>query len=133
MTVSPSAAPSVGPEVRARICPLCEAHCGTLVTIDRESRAILGVRGDPEDPFSQGYICPKAYAIKELHHDPDVIKQPLIKRNGRFVEVSWSEALDFAADRLKAIQAEHGPDSVGFYIGNPPCKKDQRRHLQSGC
>lgn len=102
-----------------RICPLCEAHCGTLVTIDPASRAIVGVRGDPDDPFSHGYICPKAYSMKELHHDPNVIKQPLIKRNGKFEEATWSEALDFAADRLKGIRADHGPNSVGFYIGNP--------------
>src|SRR3546814_943190 len=70
-------------------------------------------------PFSQGYICPKAYAIKELHHDPDVLKTPLIKRNGRFEQGSWEEALDYTAQRLKEIQAEHGADSVGFYIGNP--------------
>tara|TARA_R110000772_G_scaffold31812_11_gene78237 strand:- start:9368 stop:11641 length:2274 start_codon:yes stop_codon:yes gene_type:complete len=105
--------------VHCRICPFCEAHCGTLVTVDRQNEAIVGVKGDPDDPFSRGYICPKAYALKELHHDPDVIKTPLIKRNGRFEEASWEEALDYTADRLKDIQARHGADSVGFYIGNP--------------
>lgn len=108
-----------GTSVHCRICPFCEAHCGTLVTVDPVHGAITGVRGDPDDPFSRGYICPKAYAIKELHHDPDVLKTPLIKRNGRFEEASWEEALDYTASRLKEIQANHGADSVGFYIGNP--------------
>jgi anaerobic selenocysteine-containing dehydrogenase len=102
-----------------RICPLCEAHCGTLVTANLATRAITGVRGDPDDPFSRGYICPKAYAIKELHHDPDVIKTPLIKRNGVFEEASWDEALDYTVARLKAVQEKHGRESIGFYIGNP--------------
>lgn len=105
--------------VHARICPLCEAHCGMLVTIDKPGRNILGVRGDPDDPFSRGYICPKAYSVKELHHDPDVIKRPLLKRDGRFHEIGWDEALDYAAERLKAVQDRHGKNAVGFYIGNP--------------
>ena len=102
-----------------RICPLCEAHCGTLVSADVKTGTITGVRGDPNDPFSRGYICPKAYAMKELHHDPDVITTPLIKRNGRFEQASWEEALDYTVARLKAVQDKHGRESIGFYIGNP--------------
>ena len=102
-----------------RDCPLCEAHCGTLVTIDPALQEIVSIRGDPDDPFSCGYICPKAYAMKELHRDPDVIRTPLIKRDGVFVETSWSEALDYTAQRLQEIRSAHGPDSIGLYIGNP--------------
>ena len=102
-----------------RICPFCEAHCGTLVTANVASGAITGVRGDPDDPFSRGYICPKAFALKELHHDPDVIKTPLIKRNGCFEPATWDEALDYTAARLKQVQDKHGKESIGFYIGNP--------------
>lgn len=118
-TASPQVGDATNASVHCRICPFCEAHCGTLVTVDKASRTILGVRGDPDDPFSRGYICPKAYAIKELHHDPNVLKTPLIKRNGVFEEASWEEALDYAAQRIGEIQRQHGPDSVGFYIGNP--------------
>src|SRR3546814_20916965 len=95
----PEQAVNSGTSVQCRICPFCEAHCGTLVTIESETKTIVGVRGDPDDPFSQGYICPKAYAIKELHHDPDVLKTPLIKRNGRFEQASWEEALDYTAQQ----------------------------------
>jgi anaerobic selenocysteine-containing dehydrogenase len=102
-----------------RICPFCEAHCGTLVTADVAKGVITGVRGDPDDPFSRGYICPKAFAMKELHDDPDVIKTPLIKRNGRFEPASWDEALDYTAARLQEVQAKHGKEAIGFYIGNP--------------
>ena len=102
-----------------RDCPLCEAHCGTLVTIDKARREIVAIRGDPDDPFSRGYICPKAYSMKELHRDPNVIRTPLIKRNGVFVETSWSEALDYTAQRLQEIRSARGLDSIGLYIGNP--------------
>jgi anaerobic selenocysteine-containing dehydrogenase len=52
-----------------RVCPFCEATCGLAVEV--EGDAIVGVRGDRDDPFSRGYICPKAYGLKELYHDPE--------------------------------------------------------------
>lgn len=119
MTKASATAQFLDLTTHSRICPLCEAHCGTLVTADVASGTIAGVRGDPDDPFSRGYICPKAYAMKELHHDPDIITTPLIKRNGRFEPASWEEALDYTVARLKAVQTEHGREAIGFYIGNP--------------
>ena len=105
------------PEVHYRICPFCEQNCGTEVTIDRASNSILTVRGDKSDPLSKGYICPKAYALKDLHHDPEVLSGPLIKRNGRFEAASWEEALDFTARRLIEVQREHGPNAIATYFG----------------
>ena len=43
-----------------RNCHLCEAHCGVALEVDRETHQVLSVRGDENDPFSEGYICPKA-------------------------------------------------------------------------
>lgn len=103
--------------VHRRICPFCEQNCATLVTVDHATGQVLGVRGDKDDPLSKGFICPKAYAVKDLHHDPDVLTGPVIKRDGRFVPASWDEALDFAAERIRAIQAEHGNDALGFFFG----------------
>ena len=103
--------------IHPRICPFCEQNCATLVTVDHATRQVLEVRGDKDDPLSKGFICPKVAAIKDLHGDPDVLKTPLIKRNGRFEEASWDEALDFAADRIQAIQRDHGRDALGFFFG----------------
>ncbi len=57
-------------ELHYRICPFCEQNCGTEVTIDRASDSVVTVRGDKADPLSKGFICPKAYALKDLlrHH-----------------------------------------------------------------
>ena len=52
-----------------RICPLCEAACG--LRIETEGAQVIRIRGAEDDPFSQGYICPKAIALKDLHEDPD--------------------------------------------------------------
>src|SRR4029079_2877830 len=67
-----------------RVCPFCEATCGLAVECEADS--IVTVRGDKEDPFSRGYICPKAYGLKELYHDPDRLRRP-----GRGTPAGWGE------------------------------------------
>jgi len=60
-----------------RTCPLCEATCGLEITV--EAGEVTGIRGDADDVFSHGFICPKGYAVKSLHQDPDRITTPLIR------------------------------------------------------
>jgi anaerobic selenocysteine-containing dehydrogenase len=98
-------------------CPLCEATCGILV--DHEGPKIHGVRGDRDDPFSRGYICPKAAALVDLHDDPDRLRAPLVREGGDFREASWDEALARAADGLGEVRRKHGRDAVALYYGNP--------------
>jgi anaerobic selenocysteine-containing dehydrogenase len=78
-------------------CNLCEALCGLQVTV--ESGAVLEVRGDPEDPFSKGHVCPKGPALKELFHDPDRLRTPLRRTASGFEPIGWDEALEEAAGR----------------------------------
>jgi anaerobic selenocysteine-containing dehydrogenase len=96
---------------------LCEAACGILVKT--EGDRIQSVRGDPDDPFSRGYICPKAAALVDLHHDPDRLRAPLVRDGSRWQEVSWREAFDRAAAGLTDIRNRHGRDAVAIYYGNP--------------
>lgn len=100
-----------------RICPLCEAACG--LRIDTEAGRVTRIRGAEDDPFSRGYLCPKAVALKDLHEDPDRLRRPLVKRGGRFVEVGWEEALAEVEARLLPLRAQHGADSVALLLGNP--------------
>lgn len=105
--------------VHYRSCPFCEAACGTKVTADHETRLVLDVRGDPDDPFSKGFVCPKSYALTELHADPDRLRKPLRRKGRDFEEIGWDEAIEEAGDRLRAIQQRHGQHSVAYYFGNP--------------
>ena len=98
-------------------CPLCEATCGILV--DVEDGQVRSIRGDHDDPFSRGYVCPKATALADLHHDPDRIRTPLIREGSRWREVSWEDALDRAADGLARTRRQYGRDAVAIYYGNP--------------
>ncbi len=100
-----------------RTCHLCEAMCG--IAIDLVGERIVAIRGDKDDPFSQGHICPKAVALQDVHEDPDRLRQPLRRTASGWEEVSWDAALDEAAARLAAVQRAHGRSAVAFYQGNP--------------
>lgn len=101
-----------------RICPLCEATCGLTLTIDGSQ--VLAVRGDADDVFSRGYICPKGVALGELHADPRRLTGPLVRGDdGELRPATWEQAFDLIRDRLGTILLEHGPQSVGLFLGNP--------------
>jgi len=103
--------------VHYRSCTLCEATCG--VAIETDGDRVVSVRGDDADPFSRGYICPKAAALADLHHDPDRLRRPLIRDGASWREAGWDEALDLCAARLRDVQRRHGRHAVAVYQGNP--------------
>src|SRR5262249_31163342 len=109
--------PAPGERVHYHACPLCEATCG--LEIRTRGREVVAIRGDAEDVFSRGFICPKGYAVKELDADPDRLRTPLIKRDGRFEAVSWDDAFAEIERRLLPIIERHGRDAVAVYLGNP--------------
>jgi anaerobic selenocysteine-containing dehydrogenase len=104
-------------ETRYATCSLCDAICGIAVDVDGDR--IVSIRGDEADPFSRGYVCPKAVALMDVHHDPDRLRHPVRRDGDAWVEVGWDEALGDIAARLADIQARHGNDAVAFYVGNP--------------
>ncbi len=107
--------------IHHRICPLCEACCG--LEIRTAGGTVQSIRGDDADVFSAGYICPKGVALKELHDDPDRLRTPLIKRDGRFVEATWDEAFAEIERRLPPLLQAHGRNAVAVSIGNPSAHK----------
>ncbi len=100
-----------------RTCPLCEATCGLAIEVDGDQ--VRRIRGDRDDVFSRGFICPKGSVLQHLHNDPDRLRMPLVRRNGSLIEATWEEAFGVVADRLQPILAEHGHYAVGVYLGNP--------------
>ncbi len=103
--------------IHHRICPFCEACCGLEITVAQG--CVKRIRGHAADVFSHGFLCPKGVALKDLHEDPDRLRKPLIKRNGRFEEATWDEAFAEIERRLPPIIAKHGVDSVALTLGNP--------------
>ena len=100
-----------------RTCNICEAMCG--LEIKHQDGNILSIKGDKEDPFSRGHICPKAVALQDFYNDKDRLKTPLKRTDDGWQEISWEQAYDEIATRFRGLQAEHGQDAVGVYLGNP--------------
>lgn len=98
-------------------CRRCEALCGLVIEHDGER--VLAIRGDEEDPLSQGHVCPKATALQDLHEDPDRLRQPMRREGERWVETNWDSALDEAAERLHGVRQRWGANAVAVYAGNP--------------
>lgn len=106
-------------EIVYRNCTLCEAHCGVAIEVDRAEERIVTIRGDADDTFSRGYLCPKAYALKGLHEDPDRLRRPVRRVGQEWQEIDWDEALDLVATQLGKVRDTHGPAALGSYAGNP--------------
>ena len=101
-----------------RTCPFCEATCGLAVTISEEGE-VESIRGDSEDVLSAGFLCPKAFGLKELREDPDRLRAPLVRRDGELREATWEEAFAAIEAGLAPVLQEHGRDAVAVYAGNP--------------
>ena len=100
-----------------RACNLCEAICGIEISVEADGR--LDIRGDKDDPFSRGYICPKAVALQDLHFDKDRLRYPVRRTFQGWKRISWDEAFAEVAENLKRINATHGKNSIATYLGNP--------------
>ena len=105
-----------GERTAYRTCPLCEATCGLELTLDQDQ--IVSIRGDADDVFSRGFICPKGAALTQLHEDPDRVRTPLIRRGSEFHPASWDEAFSLIDERLSPILAADR-NAVAVYLGNP--------------
>ncbi|MEW2614025.1 molybdopterin oxidoreductase family protein [Streptomyces sp. NPDC047880] len=105
------------PRTALRICPLCEATCGLTLTI--EGTRVTHARGDRDDVFSRGFICPKGASFGAVDADPDRLRTPLVRRDGELREATWEEAFDAVAAGVRPLVERHGPNTVGVVLGNP--------------
>jgi anaerobic selenocysteine-containing dehydrogenase len=100
----------------------CPDTCGLRVNV--EEGKITKVKGDPDHPFTRGFICKKARYFPQHVHNEERILTPLRRTGpkgaGRFEAIGWDEALDRVAARIKAVSADHGPEAIlpYFYGGH---------------
>lgn len=102
-------------DIHARTCHICEANCGTLMTV--EDGKVTKVTGNPDHVLSEGYICPKATAIPDLQNDPDRLRAPIKKVGDSWKEISWEQAFSEIAAKHQKIVA--GPKVGAMFMGNP--------------
>jgi anaerobic selenocysteine-containing dehydrogenase len=100
-----------------RACHLCEALCG--LEIRTEGERIVSIKGDKDDPFSRGHICPKAVALQDIHTDPDRLRAPVRRVGNEWQPIDWDAAFELVAGRFADTQRRHGANALGIYFGNP--------------
>lgn len=100
-----------------RTCPLCEAMCGLAIHV--EDGRVTDIRGNRDDVWSRGHLCPKGTSLAALHDDPDRIRQPMIKIDGQWQEVSWDAAFRRCTALLTPVIEKYGIGAVTAYTGNP--------------
>ncbi|MEH6345398.1 MAG: molybdopterin-dependent oxidoreductase [Bermanella sp.] len=100
-----------------RTCNICEAMCG--LEIKYQDKQILSIKGDKLDPFSQGHICPKATAMEDFYKDEERLKTPIKRTKDGWEDISWEDAFAEITSKIQGIQAAHGKDALGLYMGNP--------------
>jgi len=93
----------------------CPSACGLLAHV-RDGR-VVRLSGNPDHPVNRGTVCRKAPAFLRRFSSPERVLTPLRRRGGGWVPVSWTEALDEMAGRLKDCVARHGPESILYYMG----------------
>ncbi|CUA89365.1 Molybdopterin oxidoreductase Fe4S4 domain/Molybdopterin oxidoreductase/BFD-like [2Fe-2S] binding domain/Molydopterin dinucleotide binding domain [Chelatococcus sambhunathii] len=106
------------PTITKTTCPYCGVGCGILATVGADGT--LAVRGDPDHPANFGRLCSKGSALAETVDLEGRLLFPEI--DGR--RAGWDEALDRVAETFSRTIAEHGPDSVAFYVSGQLLNED---------
>jgi len=98
-------------------CSMCFWKCGAIGYV-RDGK-LWKVEGNPEDPLSKGRLCPRGTGGVGAHYDPDRLKYPLIRKSLRgeekWVRVTWEEAFDFIAKKMKKIKSNYGAESMALF------------------
>ncbi len=104
-------------ETAYRTCPLCEAGCGLAIELD--GGTVTRIRGDRDDVFSRGFLCPKGTVLGHFHDDPDRLRTPMVRVDGELRPAGWDEAYEAIADGLGRVWDAHGREALAMYLGNP--------------
>jgi formate dehydrogenase alpha subunit len=105
------------------LCPYCGVGCGIYLAV-REGR-VVGARGDSESPVNKGSLCVKGQFGLDFVNHPERLTTPLIRRNGKFAEATWEEALDLVASKL----AQYSGDEIGV-MASAKCTNEENYLIQ---
>ncbi|WP_210495584.1 nitrate reductase [Patulibacter sp. SYSU D01012] len=105
-------------------CPYCGVGCGLRATV--ADGRLVRVEGDPEHPVNRGRTCAKPLALPAAVHARDraTVPRRRDRPDGPWRDVTWDEGIGWAAERLRAIVAEHGPEAVAFYVSGQLLTED---------
>lgn len=95
------------------VCPFCGVGCGVSVVV--EDGLVRDISYQESHPATRGSLCPKGNAALQLTYHLERLRSPLKRENGRWVKISWNEALETVATRLREIVEANGSDALGFF------------------
>ncbi|MGK9369874.1 molybdopterin-containing oxidoreductase family protein [Melioribacter sp. Ez-97] len=98
-------------------CDICFWKCAAIAYV--KDGKLWKIEGNPKDPLSKGRLCPRGTGGIGAHYDQDRLRAPLIRTRERgeekWKEVTWDEALDYIASKMKNIKEKYGPESVAMF------------------
>ena len=98
-------------------CDLCFWNCGAIAYL--KDGELWKIEGNPDDPLSNGRLCPRGTGGVGTHYDKNRLRSPLIRTKERgeekWMEVTWDEALSHIAKKMNKIKAEHGPEAMTIF------------------
>jgi len=111
-------------------CPYC--GCGCEFLLETLNGKIIQTIPSKSNPMNMGKLCIKGWNAHEFVHSPKRLTKPLLRKNGVLEEVSWDEALDYTASRLREIKEANGGDSLAF-LASAKCTNEENYLLQKFC
>lgn len=108
-------------------CPFCGVGCNFDLNV-KEDR-VIGVTSNPTSVVNGRLMCVKGRFGTDYIHSPERLTTPLIKRDGKFEEATWDEALNLIAEKLDGIKREHGPDAIGV-MSSARCTNEDNYVMQ---
>jgi anaerobic selenocysteine-containing dehydrogenase len=99
-------------------CRVCEPACGLVAEV--RDGELVKLSPDRDHPVTRGFACNKGIAGVDIHHDPDRLAHPMRRNSdGEYERISWNDAITDVAGKTQALIDRYGPESVGYYVGNP--------------
>lgn len=111
-------------------CPYC--GCGCEMLLEVVDGRLVGTIPSKSNPMNDGKLCIKGWNAHEFVPSSRRLTSPLMRKDGELKEVSWDEALDFCATRLREIKEAHGGDSLAF-LASAKCTNEENYVFQKFC
>jgi len=111
-------------------CPYCGCGCGIVLEV--LDGKLVGALPSKTTPVNEGKLCIKGWTVHEFVTSPKRLAKPMVRKDGTLKDVSWDEALEMAATRLREIKEKHGPDSIAMF-SSAKCTNEENYLLQKFC
>lgn len=119
---------SVVPQEKVRtVCTYCGVGCNLDVAV--ADNKVKSIQAPFDADVNEGHTCLKGRYAFSFYDHPDRLREPMIKKNGKFEEVSWDEAYDFIASRFTEIKKTYGPDYIAG-ISSARCTNEENYLMQ---